>query len=84
MGGGLAWLPSFTKRGGPGTIIDVPLAHKDALYVRSHYDGMTLMLPDAPQADEVALIIVIANRGRFDARVGGLAAADISRRDGLR
>jgi hypothetical protein len=84
VGGGLAWLPSFTKRGPPGTVIDVPLAHKDALYVRSHYDGMTLMLPDAPQADEVALIIVIANRGRIDARVGGLAAKDISRRDGLR
>ena len=84
VGGGLAWLPSFTKRGAPGTMIDVPLAHKDALYVRSHYDGMTLMLPDAPQADEVALIIVIANRGRIDARVGGLKATEISKRDGLR
>ncbi|WP_431305594.1 amino acid synthesis family protein [Sediminicoccus sp. BL-A-41-H5] len=84
VGGGLAWLPSFTKRGTPGTMIDVPLAHKDALYVRTHYDGMTLMLPDAPQADEVALIIVIANRGRIDARVGGLKASEISKRDGLR
>ena len=27
-------------------LLGVPLAHKDALYVRSHYDGMSLVLPD--------------------------------------
>jgi len=84
VGGGAAWISSFTKRGAPGTSIDIPLAHKDALYVRSHYDGMTLSLQDAPQADEVALIIVLANRGRIDARVGGLSAREIEGRDGLR
>lgn len=84
IGGGVAWISSFTKKGAPGTSIDIPLAHKDALYVRSHYDGMTLALQDAPQADEVALIVVLANRGRIDARVGGLAARDIEGRDGLR
>ena len=84
VGGGAAWISSFTKRGAPGSSIDVPLAHKDALYVRSHYDGMSLTLPDAPQADEVALIICLANRGRINARVGGLAAGKIEGRDGLR
>ncbi|TCT06150.1 amino acid synthesis family protein [Aquabacter spiritensis] len=85
VGGALAWIPSFTKRAPAGALIDVPLAHKDALYVRSHYDGMTLRLPDEmPDADEVALIICLANRGRLNARVGGLASDAIRAKDGLR
>ena len=77
VGGGKAWISSMTKRAAPGATIDVPLAHKDALYVRSHYDGMTLMLPDAPQPNEIAIIAVYATRGRPNHRVGGLAAAEI-------
>lgn len=84
VGGATAWISSFTKRAGPGATIDVPMAHKDALYVRSHYDGMTLMLPDGPQPDEIALILCVANRGRIDARVGGLHADAIEGQDGLR
>ena len=85
VGGAEAWIPSFTKLAAPGCAIDVPLAHKDALYVRSHYDGMSITLPsDAPAADEVALIVCLANRGRLNARVGGLAAKDVVGRDGLR
>lgn len=84
VGGGKAWFASMTKRGAPGVSIDIPLAHKDALYVRSHYDGMTLTLPDAPQADEIAVILCLASRGRIGARVGGLAADDIAGQDGLR
>ena len=83
IGGGKAWISSMTKRGSPGGSIDVPLAHKDALYVRSHYDGMTIMLPDAPLPDEIAIIAVFATRGRPNHRVGGLAAADIKGEDGL-
>lgn len=79
------WIPSFTKLAAPGCLIDVPLAHKDALYVRSHYDGVSVALPpDAPAADEVALIVCLANRGRLNARVGGLAANAIVGKDGLR
>ena len=85
IGGAEAWIPSFTKLAAPGCTIDVPLAHKDALYVRSHYDGVTVTLPpDAPAADEIALIVCLANRGRLNARVGGLAAADVVGKDGLR
>jgi hypothetical protein len=85
LGGAVAWIPSFTKLAAPGASIDVPLAHKDALYVRSHYDGMTIPLPtDAPATDEVALIVCLASRGRLNARVGGLAAKDIVGKDGLR
>ena len=36
--GGRAWISSTGKRAALGASIDVPLAHKDALYVRSHYD----------------------------------------------
>lgn len=85
VGGAEAWIPSFTKLAAPGCLIDIPLAHKDALYVRSHYDGVSVTLPpDAPAADEVALIVCLANRGRLNARVGGLAASAIVGKDGLR
>ncbi len=48
VGGGKAWISSATKRGGPGTVIDIPLAHKDALYVRDNYDALEVRVPDAP------------------------------------
>ena len=83
VGGGAAWISSFTKRAAPGQAIDIPLAHKDALYVRSHYDGMTVLVPDAPLEDEIAVICCIANRGRLNHRVGGLAKKDIKGEDGL-
>lgn len=82
-GGGKAWISSLTKIGAPGTSIDIPLACKDALYVRSHYDGMTITLHDAPLPDEIAIICCYANRGRLNARVGGLKFADVKGRDGL-
>lgn len=83
VGGGAAWISSVTKRAAPGATIDIPLAHKDALYVRSHYDAMTVTLPDAPLADEIAVICCMANRGRPNHRVGGPEASDISGQDGL-
>jgi hypothetical protein len=82
-GGGKAWISSITKRAAPGATIDIPLAHKDALYVRSHYDGITVTLPDAPLPDEIAVICAYANRGRPNHRVGGLAASEIKGVDGL-
>jgi ribosomal protein S12 methylthiotransferase accessory factor YcaO len=71
------------KRAAVGATIDIPLAHKDALYVRSHYDGISITLPDAPLPDEIAIICAYANRGRLNDRVGGLAAHDIKAIDGL-
>ena len=84
VGGGKAWISSSGKRGGPGTTIDVPLAHKDALYVRSHYDTMTITLHDAPMPREIAVIFCAATRGRLHARLGGLQAKDAQGKDGLR
>ncbi len=83
IGGGRAWISSFSKRAAPGASIDVPLAHKDALYVRSHYDGITVHLPDAPLPDEVAIVAAFASRGRLNHRLGGLDAAAIRGEDGL-
>lgn len=82
-GGGKAWISSLTKRAAPGSAIDIPLAHKDALYVRSHYDGITILLPDAPLPNELAIICAYANRGQLNHRIGGLAAKDIKGKDGL-
>jgi hypothetical protein len=82
-GGGKAWISSMTKRGGPGAQGDIPMNHKDALYVRSFYDGMTLTLHDAPQADEIARILCMADRGRISARVGGLRPEEVKGLDGL-
>jgi hypothetical protein len=83
VGGGKAWISSMTKRVAPGETIDIPLAHKDALYVRSHYDGITLTLHDAPLPDEIAIIAAFANRGRLNHRVGGLSVFEIKGEDGL-
>ena len=82
--GGKAWVPSTGKRAAPGTSIDVPLAHKDALYVRSHYDTVTVSFTDAPAQDEVVVIFAFATRGRLHARLGGLAASAVEGSDGLR
>lgn len=82
-GGGKAWISSLTKRATPGSTIDIPLAHKDALYVRSHYDGITITIHDAPLPDEIAVICAYASRGRPNHRVGGLAANEIKGIDGL-
>ena len=82
-GGGKAWISSLTKRAAPGSSIDIPLAHKDALYVRSHYDGISVMLPDAPLPDEIAIICAYANRGQLNHRIGGPAASAIKGLDGL-
>jgi hypothetical protein len=83
LGGGKAWIPSTGKRGELGAVIDVPLAHKDALYVRSHYDTISFAFPDAPAPGEIVVIFAVATRGRLRARLGGLSADKIVG-DGLR
>lgn len=84
IGGGAAWMSSATIVASAGTPITIPLAHKDALYVRDHYDAVTLYPGDAPRSDEVVIAVAVANRGRPNARMGGLAPEDIVGEDGLR
>lgn len=73
VGGGLAWLPSVTKRCTAGDAVDVPLAFKDELWVGSHYDAITVRAPDAPAPDEIVVVAAVASRGRMHARLGGLS-----------
>lgn len=72
IGGGRAWISSATKTAAVGTQIDIPLAFKDEVYVRSHYDAITISLPDAPRPDELVIIAAVATGGRVNARVGGM------------
>lgn len=84
VGGGKAWVPSTGKVGCAGATLDIPLAHKDALYVRANYDTVTVSFGGAPRPDEVVLAFAFASRGRLHARLGGLSAQDVVGRDGLR
>jgi len=81
---GAALIPSAKKMGGMGTPIDVPLGHKDAAFVRSHFDGMEVRIADAPRADEILVAIVVTDSGRPLPRVGGLQKHEIKGEDGLR
>lgn len=72
IGGGRAWISSATKVGPPGCAIDVPLAYKDEIWVRSHYDALEVRIPDAPLPEELVVIAAVANRGRINARLGGM------------
>ena len=81
---GAALVPSSKKRGGLGTAIDVPLGHKDAAFVRSHFDAMEARVADAPRANEIVVAVVVTDSGRPLARVGGLQTYEIKGEDGLR
>jgi len=81
---GAALVPSSKKRGGLGTAIDVPLGHKDAAYVRSHFDAMEARVADAPRANEIVVAVVVTDSGRPLARIGGLQVQEIKGEDGLR
>jgi len=81
---GAALVPSAKKRGGMGAVIDVPLGHKDAAYVRSHFDAMEVRVPDAPRADEIVVAVVVTDSGRPKPRIGGLTVDQIEGKDGLR
>lgn len=84
LGGGAALIPSSKKRGGIGAPFDVPLGHKDAARVRSHFDGVEVRVPDGPRADEIVIAIAITDSGRPHPRVGGLTKDQIEGRDGVR
>lgn len=81
---GAALVPSSKAMGAPGTVLDIPLGHKDAAYVRSHFDGMRVMLNDAPRADEIMVAVAVTDGGRPLPRVGGLKASEVEGKDGLR
>jgi|SRR5579863_365769 hypothetical protein len=81
---GAALIPSAKKMGGPGTAIDVPLGHKDAAFVRSHFDAIEVRVADAPRSGEIVVALAVTDSGRPRARVGGLTKDAIVGKDGLR
>jgi hypothetical protein len=84
LGEAKAIVPSSMKMGGVGTRIDIPLGHINAAYVRSHFDGMEVGVPDGPRADELLFALAMARGPRIHHRMGGLAAEDVTGADGLR
>ncbi len=84
LGKGAALIPSSKKRGGMGVVLDIPLGHKDAAFVRSHFDGMEIRLNDAPRANEIMVAVAVTDSGRPLPRVGGLRKDQIKGEDGLR
>jgi hypothetical protein len=84
LGKGAALIPSSKKRGGPGAVLDIPLGHKDAAFVRSHFDGFEVRVNDAPRRGEIVVAIAVTDSGRPLPRVGGLRPSEIKGEDGLR
>lgn len=83
-GGGKALIASSKKMGGPGQVLDVPLGHKDAAYVRSHFDAVEVWVADAPRRAELMVAVAVTDSGRPHPRVGGLTVDEITGEDGLR
>ena len=84
LGKGAALIPSSKKRAGPGAPFDIPLGHKDAAFVRSHFDGMEVRVGDAPRDNEIVVAVAVSDSGRPHPRVGGLTKDEIKGEDGLR
>jgi len=81
---GAALVPSAKKQGGVGTAVDVPLGHKDAAFVRSHFDAIEARVSDAPRANEIVVAVAVTDSGRPLPRIGGLQAHEVKGEDGLR
>jgi hypothetical protein len=84
LGESRAIVPSAMKVGGLGASLDVPLGHINAAYVRSHFDALTVMVPDAPRAGEIVFVLVMSKGGRVHSRMGGLEVGQVKGEDGLR
>ncbi|MEI6038861.1 MAG: amino acid synthesis family protein [Actinomycetes bacterium] len=83
IGGGAAWISSATKVASAGTSLDIPLAYKDELYVRSHYDAMTIAIPDGPRPNELMICLTVSTGGRPHNRVGGITVQEVVNRSKL-
>ena len=82
--GSHAIVPSTTKIGPAGSTIDIPIHHRVAAYVRSHFDSLEVRVADGPRADEMMLVLAMTTGARPHARVGGLRVDEISKFDGQR
>lgn len=82
--GSHAIVPSTTKIGAAGSSIDIPIHHRVAAYVRSHFDSLELRVTDGPRPNEMLLAIAMTTGPRPHARVGGLRVDEIAKLDGQR
>ena len=80
---GAALVPSAKKQGGVGTAVDVPRGHKDAAFVRSHFDAIEARISDAPRDHEIVVAVAVTDSGRPLPRIGGLQAHEATGEDGL-
>ncbi|MEX1080139.1 MAG: amino acid synthesis family protein [Homoserinimonas sp.] len=81
---GISILPSVKKRGGQGATLDIPVHHKDAMMIRSHFDSVEFRVGDAPRADEIVVALAVTDGPRPHHRVGGLTESEATAKDGLR
>ena len=81
---GISILPSVKKRGGQGATIDIPIHHKDAMMIRSHFDSVEFRVGDSPRANEILVALAVSDGPRPHPRVGGLSEAEAEGVDGLR
>jgi hypothetical protein len=70
LGGGQAVIGSNVKVAAPGTLLDVPLGHKDDPWSFEHFDTITVAVADAPRPDEIVVVLAIADGGRLSNRCG--------------
>src|SRR5213595_1862373 len=70
VGGGQAVIGSNVKVAAPGTLLDVPLGHKDEPWSFEHFDTITVSVPDAPRPEEIIVVMAIADGGRLHNRCG--------------
>ena len=70
IGGGQAVIGSNVKVAAPGTLLDVPLGHKDEPWSFEHFDTVTVSVADAPRPDEIVVVMAIADGGRQHNRCG--------------
>ncbi len=69
--GGPALIPGNAKIGAPGTSIDVIFGGLETEWDLDVMDTMTIVIPDAPRADEVVLVVAYLAGTRPNARIKG-------------
>lgn len=79
-----AIIPSTAKMGPMGSTIDIPIVYKRAIWVVSHFDTMTVSIPDAPMPDEILVALALTESGRPLSRTAGLQKHEAKGLDGLR
>lgn len=67
--GATTLLPAVEKRGLPGAVFDVPLKHVEDAAIRSHHQTIEVRIADAPQADEIVVVLAAAISGRPQERL---------------